>query len=155
MRHMGKKLLALGMAVGILISSSVRAEEQMMEPPTEPLMVPTMALLPRVRADLSINKRGRVKVSAIVRSKSEVKRISGTVSLERYSSGRRKWKELRKWKVEKNCANLSVSYSYRFSKKYKKSKKKGKYRVRVRLLTYEGEGQRGVPANRFSKTRKY
>ena len=162
MRHVGKKLLAFGMAVSILISAGARAEEPPLssevkaeEPSAVFEGVPCSARLPKVQAKLSISKSGRVKVSGTVRKKSSIRRISGTVSLEKYASARKKWRQIKKWNVAKDCSGLSFSYRYKLPKKGKRNKKKGKYRVRIKLLVYEGEGERGMPANGFSKTRKY
>lgn len=166
MRHLKKKLLALGMAFGMLLGAVARAEEPSPSPepivPTpEPsvseikLAVPCMARVPRTKAKLSISKRGKARLFGTIKKDSSITRIAGTVSLEKYSPGSKKWLKVKVWKVARNDSGLSVSYGYQLPKKRKKGAKKGKYRARVRMFVYKGTSERGKLACDFSKTRKY
>ena len=173
MMHVGKRLLACGMAISISFCVGAGAERPLPKageptpgdelpvpgeesPSPEPrLMVPCMARVPKTMAKLSISKKGKARLSGTIKKDSSITRIAGTVSLEKYSPGPKKWREVKVWKVKKNASSLSVSYRYQFPKKKKKGMKRGKYRVRVRMLVYERVGERGMPAVDFSKTRKY
>lgn len=161
MRHLKKKLLALGMAFGMLLGAVARAEEPSPSPepivptPEPSVAVPDMARVTRTKAKLSISKRGKARLSGTIKEDSSITRIVGTVSLEKYSPSSKKWRKIKVWKVARNGSGLSVSYGYQLPKKRKKGAKKGKYRARVRMFVYKGTSERGMPACDFSKTRKY